>query len=160
MVWFPPTSMFFSLSEFLNSVPLPYSFPATWLPWSFSKFPGRLSHPRAFVPAVHSICPSCKSWLKGVLNCLAYWIWHPSTHLPLSCITFFFSRARVPNLWDLMPDDLRWSSRDNNRNNMHNKYNALESSRNHSPSSPPPVRGKIFFHKTGPCCQNGWRPLS
>ena len=149
------------LSEFLNSVPLPYSSPATWLPCSFSKFPGRLSHPRAFVPAVHSICPSFKSWLKGGLNCLAYWIWPPSTHVPLICITFFsLSRARVPNLWDLMLDDLRWSLHDNNRNNMHDKCKALESSRNHSPSSPPPVCGKIFFHETGPCCQHGWRPLS
>ena len=42
----------------------------------------------------------------------------------------------------------------NNRNKVHNKCNALESSRNHPPS--PPVHGKIVFHKTGPWCQKGW----
>ena len=41
------------------------------------------------------------------------------------------SRAGVPSLWDLMPDGLRWSWCNNNRNKMHNKCNALESSWNH-----------------------------
>ena len=27
------------------------------------------------------------------------------------------------------------------------------------PTTPPPVRGKIVFHKTGPWCQKDWRPL-
>ena len=39
--------------------------------------------------------------------------------------------AEVPNLWDLVPDDLRWGLCNNNRNKMHNKFNALESSQNH-----------------------------
>ena len=38
------------------------------------------------------------------------------------------SRTGVPNLQDLMPDDLRWSLCNNNRNKVHNKCNALESS--------------------------------
>ena len=44
--------------------------------------------------------------------------------------------AGVPNLWDLMPDDLRWSWPNNNRNKMHKKCNALESSQNHPPPWP------------------------
>ena len=42
-----------------------------------------------------------------------------------------YSKARVPNLQDLMPDDLRWSWHNNNRNEVHSKYNVLESSWNH-----------------------------
>ena len=38
----------------------------------------------------------------------------------------------VLKLWDLMPNDLRWSWCNNNRNKVHNKCHALESSRNHS----------------------------
>ena len=34
----------------------------------------------------------------------------------------------VPNFQDLMPDDLRGSSCNNNRNIVHNKFNVLESS--------------------------------
>ena len=45
-------------------------------------------------------------------------------------------KTRVPNLWDLMPDNLRWSCCSNNRNKMHNKCNVLESSRNHPTSTP------------------------
>ena len=39
----------------------------------------------------------------------------------------------VPNLWDLMPDDLRHSWCNNNRNKVHNKGNVLQSSWNHLP---------------------------
>ena len=38
--------------------------------------------------------------------------------------------AWVPNLWELIPDDLRWNFifiHNNNRNKAHNKCNALES---------------------------------
>ena len=35
------------------------------------------------------------------------------------------------NFWDLVPDDLRWSWCSNNRNKLHNKCNALESSWNY-----------------------------
>ena len=41
------------------------------------------------------------------------------------------SRAGVPMLQELMPDDLRGSWCSNNRNKVHNKCNALESSPNH-----------------------------
>ena len=42
-----------------------------------------------------------------------------------------FSKVGVPNLQDLIPDDLRWSWCNNKRNKAHNKCNALESSPNH-----------------------------
>ena len=45
------------------------------------------------------------------------------------------SRPGVPKFQDLMPNDLRWSWCNNNRNKAHNKCNVLESSRNCSPPS-------------------------
>ena len=68
------------------------------------------------------------------------------------------STARVPNLWGLMPGDLKWSWCNNNRNRVHNECNSLESSQNHplpSPqsmeklSSTKPVPGA---KKAGNCC--------
>ena len=59
-----------------------------------------------------------KSWLWG------NWIVSTST-------------LRGPNLQDLMPDDLKWSWCNSNRNNVHNKYNALESFQNHPPCPGP-----------------------
>ena len=58
-----------------------------------------------------------------------------------------------------MPNDLRWSWCNNNRNKVHNKFNALESSRNHLPLPPHSTytsHGKTFFQKTGLCCEEGW----
>ena len=46
-------------------------------------------------------------------------------------------RPGSPKLWDLTPDDLRWSSCNNHGNKVHNKCNAP----NHPPLSP-----KIVFH--------------
>ena len=46
------------------------------------------------------------------------------------------STAGVPNLWDLMPDNLRWRWCDNNGNKVHNECNALEPFRNHPPHPP------------------------
>ena len=43
------------------------------------------------------------------------------------------SSLGIPKLWILMPDDLKWSWCHNNRNEMHNKCNVLESSWNHLP---------------------------
>ena len=62
----------------------------------------------------------------------------------------------VSNLRDLMPDDLRWSWCNDDRNKVHNKRSVLESSLNH-PLTPP--HGKIVIHETGPWCQKGWGPL-
>ena len=61
--------------------------------------------------------------------------------------TFPWSKTGVPSLWDLMPDELRWSWCDYNRNKVNNKCNALESSQNY-PSTL--VRRKTVFHEIGP----------
>lgn len=72
-----------------------------------------------------------------------------------------YPRQEIKQLWDLTPDDLRWSWCNNNRNKLHNKCNVLESSRNHPslsllhrphptpPLPPAPIHGKIVFHGTG-----------
>lgn len=43
-------------------------------------------------------------------------------------------KAEVPNLKDLMLDDLRCNCDNSNRNKGHNKFNVLKSSQNHLPS--------------------------
>ena len=63
------------------------------------------------------------------------------------------SSPGVPNLGDLMPNDLRWKRCTNNRNKVHSKCNALESSPNHPPI---PVCGNTVSHKISPWCQKGW----
>ena len=61
-------------------------------------------------------------------------------------------KAGVPNVWDLMSDDLRWSwCNNNNRNKVHNKC-VLESSWIHPHSQ---GHGKTVCHKSSPCCQKG-----
>ena len=66
-------------------------------------------------------------------------------------VSVALSKSRVPNLWDLTPDDLKWNWSNNNRNKVHNKCNVLESSWNHTPS--PKVCGKkSAFHKTSHWC--------
>ena len=49
----------------------------------------------------------------------------------------------------------------NNRNQVHNKCNILESSQNRLLPHPTTILvcGKSVFHKTGPCCQQVWGPL-
>ena len=41
--------------------------------------------------------------------------------------------AGVPNLWDLLPNNLKWSWCDNNRSKVPNKCNVLELPQNHPP---------------------------
>ena len=72
-------------------------------------------------------------------NTLLLFMWHWRSKL---------FKSRVPDLWDLMPDDLKWSWCNNNRNKACNKHNALESSQNHPP--PPPVHGKIVLYEISP----------
>ena len=43
-----------------------------------------------------------------------------------------WAKAEVPNLWDLMSDDLSRSWCNNNKNKVHNKCNVLESPWNHA----------------------------
>ena len=71
-----------------------------------------------------------------------------------------------PNLWDLMPNDPRWSWCNNNGNKVHNKCDALGPSPNHPPpqsmehlSSTKWVPGA---KKAGDCCILrcfAWTPL-
>ena len=63
-----------------------------------------------------------------------------------------------PRLWELMPDDPRWSWCNSNRDKVHDKCSVLQSSWNHH--HPALVHGKIVVHETGPWCQEGWRPLT
>ena len=60
-----------------------------------------------------------------------------------------YFRAGVPNLWDLVPDDLRWSWCNSSRNKVCNECNVPKPSRNHHPS-PLPVRGKLSSMKPVP----------
>ena len=72
------------------------------------------------------------------------------------------SHPRRPSYWqhlagllgpqDLIPDDLRWSWCDNNRNKVHRKGNAVESSPNHP--SPGPWKSRLPRRR-----QKGWGPL-
>ena len=62
----------------------------------------------------------------------------PSTHTDGKTPHSIINYPRGLHLWDLKPEHLRWIQRTNNRNRVHNKCNALESSQNHSL-----IRGKI-----------------
>ena len=65
-------------------------------------------------------------------------------------------KAGVPNLRDLMPDDLRWRwCNHNDRNKVHNKC-VLESSQIHPHSQ---GHGKTVCYKSSPWCQNGCEVL-
>ena len=61
----------------------------------------------------------------------------------------------APSLQDLMPDDLRWSSCNNNRHKVNNQHTVLESSPNR-PTTTLSIRGKTVFHNTCPWCLKGW----
>ena len=58
------------------------------------------------------------------------------------------SVSGVPNLWDLMPDELRWGWCNNNRSTVHNKCDAFESSPNHPLY--PQAMGQLAFMKLVP----------
>ena len=69
-------------------------------------------------------------WNSGTSFCACTFL------LRTGCTVLFRSpKAGVPNLQDLMPDDLRWSWCNNNQNKVHNKCKAFESSHNHPASS-------------------------
>ena len=65
------------------------------------------------------------------------------------------SKSGVPNLWDLMPDDLRWSWSNNNRNKVHSKYNELALLWNH----PAPVSWKNWLPNFWLVPKSFWGPL-
>ena len=66
-----------------------------------------------------------------------------------------FSRTGTLNVWNLVPDDLRRSWRDNSRNKVHNKCNALESSWN-----PPLHSWKNCLPQNQSLVPKRWGPLS
>ena len=57
-----------------------------------------------------------------------------------------YATWRLPNLWDLTPDDLMWSWCNNNRNKVHSRYVWIIL----KPSPQPPVCGKIVSAKLVP----------
>ena len=61
--------------------------------------------------------------------------WNKDWEAKIILKTILYSTAGVPNLQDGMPDDLRWSWCNNNRNKVHSKCNTLESSWNQPPRS-------------------------
>ena len=67
---------------------------------------------------------------------------HRCPHLPKPREHSYF-KAGVLNLQVLMPDDLRWSWCNKDRNKVHNKCNALESSWNHPCYHPSPWKNYL-----------------
>ena len=71
------------------------------------------------------------------------------------------SRIEVPNLQDLIPDEVKCSWCNNNRNKVHNKSDVLESSLNHRPRRPlfstKVVLGAV---KVGDCWSGGYMGMS
>ena len=66
-------------------------------------------------------------------------------------------RARVPNPFNLMSDDLRQTWCYNNKNKVHDKCSELDSSPNYPPY--PWSTEELSSRKIGPWCQKVWGPL-
>lgn len=62
-------------------------------------------------------------------------------------------RTGVPDLHDLMPNDLRWSRWNNNTDKVHKKCDVLKA------MPPTLVPGETVFYKTGPWSQRCWGRL-
>ena len=83
--------------------------------------------------------------------------WHEKRELSLTIFAFSpIISTWVLDLQDLMPEDLRCSWCNNNRNKAHNKCNALKLSQTIPPHSGP---WTIVSHKPSPWCQKGWELL-
>ena len=76
-------------------------------------------------------------------------------------LCYWYTTTGVPNLQDLMPDGLRQSWCNQNRNKEHNKCNPLESFWNHPPPIPQSVEKLSSTEsvpgvkKVGDCCIKG-----
>ena len=96
------------------------------------------SHKSQWVPytghavRLAGVRPSLTCWDTCFVKGRFRWLDTPQ-HWTTLLATLFPSKAEDPNFQDLMPDDLRWRWC-NNRNKVHNKCKALES----SPKHPPP----------------------
>ena len=80
-------------------------------------------------------------------------VWFQSLDLLFRAAQEWFYKPGVPNLQDLMSDDLRWSWCDNNTYKLKNKCNHPET------IAPNLVQGKSVYHETCPWCQKGWSLL-
>ena len=106
------------------------------------------------LPSYHMNCSVGSKIWTTLAGCRGY----RYPHLPNPSKHSYF-KTRVPNLQDLMPDDLRLSWCNNNRNKRNNKCNVLET----SPTTL--VHGKIVYPKPIPgaknvcdCCFKGIPP--
>lgn len=96
---------------------------------------------------------SCLSRRKTA-RCFGAVVFSPASFLALppppagtpALARWLTSKCRGPHLRDLMLDGLTWSWCNANRNKVHGKCNALESSLNHPLTL---VCGSIVFHETG-----------
>ena len=103
--------------------------------WYFPSLRG-VSFARKSYRKCFSFTPPCLRCLPSVMGIwlLARVSWSGS---PFQVDNREYFKARVPDLWDLIPDDLRWSWCNNNWNKVHNRCNTL----NHPqtiPSTPTP----------------------
>ena len=92
-------------------------------------------------------------WFAG----LPFHLWLVPSHL-FGLHTNITSRTGVPNLPNLVSDNLKWSWGNHNRNKVHKKCNVLESSPNHLHLSSCKNHLPWFWYCSW--YQNGWRPLS
>ena len=119
--------------------------------------------------SIFSLCPlhllqKCKPGGGSVFPCpkegsvcvIYYYKWSTTSFKTCSESSAWSYNTGVPNIQDLMPDDVRWSWCNNNRNKVHNKCKALESPWNHPPTL---VHGKMVSYEPVPGAQNGWGPL-
>ena len=113
-----------------------------WVWWSCSKSmeisnhtnPSE-SHTQGIQWASAGVWPSLTYWDTCFVVGRFRWLHIPQHWTTLLAISLP-SNAEDPNFRDVMTDDLRWRWRNNNRNKVHNKWKALESSPKHPPPRP------------------------
>jgi len=86
------------------------------------------------------------SFLSDIWHLLVQVFYAAPTTIPSLISLSLGCTAGVSNFQDLMPDDLRCSWCNNNRNEGHNKWHGLKWSPNHPLQ---PVHGKTVSHETG-----------
>ena len=94
------------------------------------------------------------SFLSSTTKCVSRIVFVPYLSPGIS----HFSKSGVPNLWDLMPDALRWSWCHNNRNKAH-KVRCLNHPEPFPPPHPQSVETFLPRETRGLWYQKGWGPL-
>ena len=94
------------------------------------------------------------SFLSSTTKCASRIVFVPYLSPGIS----HFSKSGVPNLWDLMPDALRWSWCHNNRNKAH-KVRCLNHPEPFPPPHPQSVETFLPRETRGLWYQKGWGPL-